>query len=63
MFKLIITGLVVVAAVVAYKLWKSGKAVTGTAVVAGVEADVTTAAAAVKTDVTAAVVNDVTKSS
>lgn len=59
MFKLIIAGLVVVAGIVAYKLWKSGKAVTGTAVVAGVEADVTAAANTVKTDV----VNDVTKSS
>lgn len=57
MLNLIITGLVLVAAVVAYKLWKSGKAVTGTAVVAGVEADVKAAAPVVES----AVANEVTK--
>lgn len=50
--KLIVVTVVVLAAIVAYKLWKAGKAVTGTAVVAGVEADVKSAVAAVKADVT-----------
>jgi len=44
---LVVVGVVVVAGVVVYKLWKSGKAVTGSAVVAGVEADVSTAEKAV----------------
>jgi hypothetical protein len=39
MLGFIVLAVVVVAAFVAYKLWKSGKAVTGAAVVAGVEAD------------------------
>lgn len=55
---LVIVGVVVVAAYVAYKLWKSGKAVTGAAVVAGVKTDVVAAADAVKAEV----VKDVTKS-
>lgn len=45
MVGLIVLGVVVVAGVVAYKLWKSGKAVTGAAVVAGVEADAKTVVA------------------
>jgi hypothetical protein len=45
MLGLIIAGLVVVAAVVAYKLHVAGKAVTGAAVVAGVEADAKAVAA------------------
>ncbi len=56
MFKLAILGLVVVAAFVAYKLWKAGKAVTGTAVVAGVESAVKTEVAAVETQVASDVV-------
>jgi hypothetical protein len=44
MLGLILLGVAVFAAVVAYKLFKSGKAVTGAAVVAGVEADVKSAA-------------------
>ncbi len=40
MFKLVVAALVVVAAVVAYKLWKAGKAVTAGSVAAGVESDV-----------------------
>ena len=55
LFNLGITALVVVAGVVAYKLWKSGQAVTGASVVSGVESDVTTAVNTVKTDVTTAV--------
>jgi len=55
MLGLIITGIVVLAAVVAYKLWKSGKVVTGATVIAGVEADVKTAA----TDAEKAVANTV----
>ncbi len=57
MLGLIITAAVVLAAVVAYKLWKSGKAVTGAAVVAGVEADVQAAANTVATDVANTVVS------
>ena len=56
---LAVVVVVAVAAFVAYKLWKSGKAVTGSAVVAGVEADAKSAASTVVTDVK----NDVTKSS
>ena len=37
LFNLGITALVVVAGVVAYKLWKSGQAVTGASVVSGTE--------------------------
>ncbi len=51
MFKLVIAGLVVVAAVVAWKLWKAGKTVTAGTVAAGVEADVKAGAAAVETQV------------
>jgi hypothetical protein len=51
MVGLIITAVVVVAAVVAYKLWKSGKAVTGGNIVAGVEADAKAVANTVKSDV------------
>ncbi len=62
MFKLVILGFVVVAAVVAYKLWKAHKVVTAGTVLAGVESDVKTEVAAVKTDVASTVANDVTKS-
>lgn len=55
MFKLIIVGLVVAAAVAAYKLWKAHKAVTGAAVVAGVKSEVADAVAAVKPAVVDAV--------
>lgn len=41
---LIVLGILVVAAIVAYKLHKSGKAVTGASVLAGVEADAKTVA-------------------
>jgi hypothetical protein len=51
MVKLIILGVLVVAGVVAYKLWKAKKAVTGAAVVAGVETAVKTEVAAVETTV------------
>lgn len=51
MIKLIILGVVVLAAVVAFKLWKANKVVTAGTVVAGVEADVTKAVDTVKTDV------------
>jgi hypothetical protein len=59
MVGLLIVGVVVLAAVVAYKLWKSGKAVTGAAVVAGVEADVTAAAKAAEAKIVTAVANTV----
>jgi hypothetical protein len=51
MVGLIVVGVLVVAAVVAWKLHASGKAVTGSAVVAGVEADVAKAANTAKADV------------
>ncbi len=54
---LVVVGVVVVAGVVVYKLWKSGKAVTGTAVVAGVEADLSTAEKAVANTVANTVVS------
>ena len=44
MIELIVTGLVVLAGFVAYKLWKSNKAITGASVIAGVETDVKSAA-------------------
>lgn len=53
--ELIVVGAVVLAGIVAYKLWKSGKAVTGAAVVAGVKADVASA----ESTVAAAVANTV----
>lgn len=59
MVGLIVVGVVVVAAVVAYKLWKSGKAVTGAAVVAGVEADAKAAVAAVEQAVANTVVSKI----
>jgi hypothetical protein len=46
---LIVVGAVVLAAVVAYKLFKSGKAVTASSVIAGAEADVKSAASAAET--------------
>ncbi len=58
MLTLIIGAVLVVATVVAYKLFKAGKAVTGASVVAGVESDVKSAVSTVETDVK----NDVTKS-
>lgn len=61
MITFVIAGVVVLAAIVAYKLFKSGKAVTGKAVVAGVETDVKNAVDAVKTDVATKVVEDVAK--
>lgn len=54
---LVILAVLVLAGVVAYKRWKSGKAVTGSAVVSGVETDVKTAVSTVETDVK----NDVSK--
>lgn len=57
MLGLLIVGAVVLAAVVVYKLWKSGKAVTGAAVVAGVEADVKAAEATVVSAVANTVVS------
>jgi len=51
MFKLIVLGAVVLAAVVAYKLWKAHKVVTAGTVAAGVESAVKTEVAAVETTV------------
>lgn len=52
MIGFIILGVAVVAAVVAYKLWKAKKVVTIGTVAAGVETAVTTAVNTVKSDVT-----------
>lgn len=62
MFKLVVLGFVVLAGIVAYKLWKAHKAVTGAAVVAGVKTEVAAVVSAVETKVETAVASDVTKS-
>lgn len=62
MVKLVIAGLVIAAAIAAYRLWKNKKAVTGAAVLAGVKSEVTDAVAAAKPAVEAAVEKVVTKS-
>lgn len=59
--KLMVVGLVVTAAVVAYKLWKAGKAVTVQSVVDGVKVEVKDAVAAAKPVVKAAVEKVITK--
>ena len=51
MFKLIVAAFLVVAAIAAYKLWKSGKAVTGKSVLDGVKTEVSAAVDAVKSQV------------
>lgn len=56
-----VVGLVVTAAVVAYKLWKAGKAVTVQSVVDGVKVEVKDAVAAAKPVVKAAVEKVITK--
>lgn len=60
MVGLLILGALVVVAVVAYKLFKSGKPVTAGSVVAAVEADVTAEAKSVEAKVVSAVANTVT---
>lgn len=57
LFALAVGAVVVLALVVVYKLWKSGKAVTGAAVVAGVESDLKTAANTAKSEVANTVVS------
>lgn len=51
MFKLLVLGGLVLAAVVAYKLWKAKKVVTAGTVAAGVEAEVKSAVASVESSV------------
>lgn len=51
MLKLLILGAVVLAGVVAYKLWKGNKVVTPATVISGVESDVKSAVSTVETDV------------
>lgn len=48
MMKLVVAGLLVAAGIAAYKLWKSGKAVTAGSVAAGVKTEVSDASAAAK---------------
>lgn len=60
MVGLIILAAVVVVGVVAFKLFKSGKAVTAGNVVSAVKADASAEAAAVEAKVVSAVANNVT---
>jgi hypothetical protein len=62
MFTLIIAGVIIVAGIVVYKLWKANKAVTGKSVVAGVESTVKTAVNDVKSTVAVKGVDSVVKS-
>lgn len=51
MFKLLFAGFLIVAGIVAFKLWKSGKAITGKTVLSGVQTEVKSAVDAVKSKV------------
>lgn len=51
MLKLLILGALVLAGVVAWKLWKSNSVVTPATVLSGVESDVKTAVNSVETEV------------
>lgn len=59
MFTFIIAGVVIVAGIVVYKLWKANKAVTGKSVVSGVESTVKTAVSDVQSAVATKAVDGV----